>query len=138
MKKAERRFVGLTRMENVKRLAENGGIVRRFRKERHAGVKLEIVRTAEDGMDRRPLLSIDETRKFHKPGTEQAMPAIGFRLVEGCDCIGLRHRAGTQPGDLREDEPHPVRTLLALPEFMQHIVIDTRLRIDEALQIKGV
>ena len=46
--------------------------------------------------------------------------------------------ADSEPGDLREDKPHPVAVLAAIPQLCAHALIDRRLRIDEALQIERI
>ncbi len=66
------------------------------------------------------------------------MSKIGLRLVERSDGVEDRGRAEAEPGDLREDEPHPVRPLLASHELPHDRVIDGRLGVDEALEVERV
>src|SRR5262249_37071554 len=44
--------------------------------------------------------------------------------------------APPQSADLRKDEPHPMRTLFALPQFLADFRIHGILCLDEAFQIK--
>src|ERR1700730_948102 len=66
------------------------------------------------------------------------MAEIGQSLGAGSDRKSLRHRTMTEPGDLGEDEPHPVGLLPALAQFGEYPRIDRRLRVDKALQIETI
>ncbi|MNP51659.1 hypothetical protein D3C76_1460000 [compost metagenome] len=63
---------------------------------------------------------------------------VGLRFFPGTDREAPGHFAVTQPGELRENEPHPVTALVAGFEFGLDPVEHRVLRLDEALQVKGV
>ena len=44
----------------------------------------------------------------------------------------------SEPGVLREDEPHPVRLFQASANFRESPIVGTRLRTDEPLEIERV
>jgi len=66
------------------------------------------------------------------------MQQVGLPFLPPRDRIPLGHRARTEASDLRKDEPHPVRAFAAVAQFLQYLLEDRRLRIDEALQMERV
>jgi hypothetical protein len=66
------------------------------------------------------------------------MSEVGDRFLARRDGKPLRHRAVPEAGKLRKDEPHPVALLLTAAQFFHDTRIDRRLRVDEALEIKGI
>ena len=63
------------------------------------------------------------------------MRQIGACFVQGPNRIMARHGAVAEPGDLGEDEPHPVTMLRATVELGQSGVIAAGLSGDEAVEI---
>ena len=66
------------------------------------------------------------------------MREIGGGFINRLDREALRGAAVPEAGDLREDEPHPMALLVAGAELAANIGVNRFLRIDEALEIKGV
>ena len=68
-------------------------------------------------------------------GAEHWMCEVAASLVE----IGDGEEAGpvavAEPGELREDEPHPMGPFAASAELGQHLVQHRFLRIEKALQV---
>ncbi len=62
------------------------------------------------------------------------MAEISPRFAERSDSIEARGLTTPQPDQLREDEPHPVRTLRAAPDFGEHGRVDRCLRLDKPLE----
>ncbi|GAA4031752.1 hypothetical protein GCM10022281_09180 [Sphingomonas rosea] len=60
------------------------------------------------------------------------MREIGAGFVEVFEAIAIGHDAEAEPAQLGQDEPHPVRALLAGPKLGQRQLIDPALRRDEA------
>jgi tetratricopeptide (TPR) repeat protein len=60
------------------------------------------------------------------------MPEISDGLLARGDGKTLRHRAMTEAGNLRENEPHPVALLPTTAQFVENTRIDRRLRVEEA------
>jgi hypothetical protein len=63
------------------------------------------------------------------------MGQVGAGLVEIGDGVPLRGGGAAQPGDLREDEPHPVAALVAGVQLLEGLLVDALLSVDEAGQI---
>src|SRR5262245_33673726 len=60
------------------------------------------------------------------------------RFLEPLDCVVPGNRAETQPVDLWEDVPHPVRALLSTGELPQRLFVVLLLRPDETFEVVGV
>src|SRR6476619_2082724 len=58
-----------------------------------------------------------------------------FGLARAADRVESRRRARTEPVELREDIPHPVRALVARLELRQCCFVVARLRLDEATEV---
>src|SRR3546814_919650 len=71
-------------------------------------------------------------------GAEDGMREIGARFCRIGDRIALRHRAPPEPGELREDVPHPVRALGAAPDFGERARIHLLLRCNEPFETFAV
>src|SRR5437763_199339 len=54
------------------------------------------------------------------------------------DRVPPRGRAGPQPVELREDEPHPVRPLPPAADLGERPLVDALLRLHEAVQVVRV
>lgn len=91
----------------------NGG------EKRHRGPQLEIVGRSHDSM-RRFTVNLQERRAtLRQSWPQHGMSEVGAGLLTRSDGIFLRHRAGPESGELRKNEPHPVRRLasaLKLPK----------------------
>jgi hypothetical protein len=61
-----------------------------------------------------------------------------LRLVRRGDREADRHRALSEAPDLGKDEPHPVALLPPSRHFPTHLLVDRRLRLDEAFEIERV
>lgn len=111
---------------------------RHEREERCARSQFHVVRRSEDLMrraaiDREHRLGArDETR------TEDRMPQIRARFVEAADRVALGRGAQPEPGELRKDVPHPVRSFSAACDFLERTRVIRFLRSYEALQIKSI
>lgn len=59
--------------------------------------------------------STASTRRVHsiRRGPSRGVGEVGLGLRPRADGVTLRHGAEAETGDLREDEPHPVRLLPA-------------------------
>ena len=66
------------------------------------------------------------------------MAKIGNGFFARGDREAMGHRAMSESGKLREDEPHPVALLLAAAQFGNDPRVDRRLCIEEALEIEGI
>src|ERR1700730_18347168 len=64
------------------------------------------------------------------------MAGIGARLIDGADAVKPRRRGSAETGQLRKDEPHPMRSLPARAQFGEHGCENRRLRRYETLQIE--
>jgi transcriptional regulator with XRE-family HTH domain len=101
----------------VEDLAEHrlagGGV----QEQRHRGAQLERVDLAEDllrGTARQPG---QDGGTFDQPRTQNRVRQVGPGLLQAGDGVRLGRRAVPQAGDLREDEPHPVAGLAAVPQL---------------------
>ena len=63
---------------------------------------------------------------------QDLMLEISFRFLPVLDRITLRHRTESQAFDLRKDEPHPMRSLPAVPQLSQGPLVNTLLCFHEA------
>lgn len=97
-----------------------------------------MIRIAEDLFARSAVDGIRELGAFAQSKTKQVMGKIGFGFLDAGDGISLRGGTRTQSFDLRKDEPHPVRCLLARAQFVADLPIDPVLGVEESLQIVGV
>src|SRR5207342_2786542 len=103
----------------------------------HARAELEVVRRAEQrvrivaGAQREP-------GAFAQAFAQQRVGEIGARFVQRRQAVVLRGRALAESTQLREHEPHPVAGLAAVAQFVDDVVIDGGLGIDEALQVPCV
>mgnify|MGYP003137320894 CR=1 FL=1 len=70
---------------------------------------------------------------FNKARAEGLVREIGAGFVKGAKRIALAHGAHAEPGDLGEDEPHPMGTLLAGAEFGEGGVVDGGLGGEEVV-----
>src|SRR5829696_8399197 len=66
------------------------------------------------------------------------MGKVGGRLRSAPDRVLLRHRTHAQAVELREDVPHPMRTLAAAVDLCQRIGVIVRLRLQEPIEIERV
>ena len=85
-----------------------------------------------------PRRSSSEPRAFPQARAEDRMSEIGPRLVERGDGEPDRRGALPEARDLGKDEPHPVALFPPRPKLPANLIIDGRLRVDEALQIESV
>ena len=65
------------------------------------------------------------------------MSEVGARLVERADGEVLGHRAVSEAGDLRKDEPDPVAALAASTQLTEDGLVVAVLLDDEAFQVVG-
>ncbi len=79
----------------------------------------------------------DDLGAFDQPGPEHGVSEVGLRLGQIADRVRLGHGAAPQARDLREDEPHPMAGLAAVPELGDRVLVcaTTLLRSDETLEI---
>src|SRR5688572_14898614 len=66
------------------------------------------------------------------------MTHVCVRLRETSDGVPLRSRARPQSLVLREDVPHPVRTLPAAPDLRQGLLVIILLSLNETTQPVGI
>src|ERR1017187_5907442 len=103
--------------------------------ERDRRAELEIVRVAEDVADGAVGALVYKVRTLAQARTERGMRKVGFGLRAAGDGEVLRHVAGAEAGNLREDEPHPVAALASCAKLDEHLREDAGLGIDEALEV---
>src|SRR5215218_4236049 len=77
-------------------------------------------------------------RALDQPPAERGVSEVGPGLVQAGDREPLRHPAAPEPGDLREDEPHPVGALLAGPQLGERLVVGLGLGVEEPLEVVGI
>ena len=79
----------------------------------------------------------DDFGALHQPRSEHRMCKIGLCLCKIADRIRPRHSAAPEPGDLREDEPHPVTGLTSIAKLCDCALVRAApdLCSDEALEI---
>jgi len=79
-------------------------------------------------------------RAVDHAGAELRVGEVRLRLVAPGDAVSLGHRAVAKALELREDEPHPVRALLAGAQLVKGAFVDAvgGLGVDEALQVVRV
>ena len=75
--------------------------------------------------------SVSAPRGLDQPPAERGVADVGARLGETGDRVALRHPAAAEPGQLRKDEPHPVRALLPGAQFLQGLVVGVGLGVEE-------
>src|SRR5258708_3915876 len=66
------------------------------------------------------------------------MRQIRNRLRARADREMARGLAAAESGDLGKDEPHPMAALAPGAQLGDHVFIDWRLRIDEALEVERI
>src|SRR5438105_13217471 len=93
---------------------------------------------AKDFGDRTPLNIGNEPRALAEARAKHRMRDVGDRFVERRDRESLRHAALTEPGDLREDEPHPVTALPTGSQLAEHRFIRRSSSLNKALQSKAI
>src|SRR6476659_4683105 len=91
--------------------AEIGIVVGCVREQRHRRAHLQVVRPAEDLVDRAAVDRRDQPRAFPQPRAEHVVRQICPRLVQRRNPIVLRSGTVAQPPKLRKYEPDPVATL---------------------------
>ena len=79
-----------------------------------------------------------EPRALPQPRAEDRVREIGLRLVERGDREADRHGALSEARDLGKDEPHPVALLPSGLKFPTHLIVDRRLRVDEAFEVERI
>lgn len=105
-------------------------------------------------IDERNFQGVDPSEEFlgrrdgrlpHGPGdlpqpcAEHAMRQVRPGLAQICHGVLLSHGAAAKPGQLREDEPHPMADLAARSHLGQSPLVDpTRLGRDEPVQIEWI
>jgi hypothetical protein len=72
--------------------------------------------------------------QLDEAAAQQGVVEVGLGLGEGCDGVALRHGAVTKPGELGEDEPHPVGLLPACAQFLVDLGDHGFLGADESLE----
>jgi len=66
------------------------------------------------------------------------MTQIGLGFAKAADGVPLRSKARAQALEMREDEPHPVRSLAAASYFRQCLFVGTFLRVNETSQVVAI
>lgn len=130
--------VGLAGEVLVQRLAERR-LVRSCGLEKgQAGAQLQVVGRAEDGVGVVTGQGVDGLHRLHQARAQHGVGQIGSRLGQVGDGVELSGGAAAQAGDLWEDEPHPVASLLASPQFGQRRAVGAGLGVDKAGEGAGV
>ena len=107
------RLVRLAVEELVEKDFEHGAWGRHVREKRCARAKLHVIRFPED-LDRGETIDVDRClAAFHQSRSENRMLEVCLGLGEALDRVPARRGAETKPVELREDEPYPVRLLVA-------------------------
>jgi hypothetical protein len=119
-------------------LFKNARILRGAAEQRHAGPELQVIRGAQDVVDRFPLNRYHELRAFYKARTENGMAKIRPGLGERGDGIPTRHSADTEPRNLGKHEPHPMTGLAAAAQLGEHAFVNGVLPFDEPLEIESI
>jgi len=107
----------------VEDLPEHGVLRIRACEQRHRRTQLHRVDAAEDVFGGTRGYVRDDPRALGQPGGEHWVIKVSAGFVEPGDRVPLRHRAEPKPGDLREDEPHPVAQLPARAQFCHRLLI---------------
>ena len=116
-------------------LAEHGRLLRRACEQRHRRVELLPVGRAEDLTRGASAELGQDPRAVEEPWPEERVGEVALGLGQRGDGVPLRGGAPPEPGDLREDEPHPVRRLATGAQLAQRGVVDVLLGGDEAGQV---
>jgi hypothetical protein len=103
-------------------------------KQRHAGVELELIREAEDLRGAAAGHLIHQLRALAQPRAQERVRQVSARLGQRAERVPARGCASAEPRQLREDEPHPVRALLAGAKLGAHPRIHRGLRCHEAFE----
>lgn len=107
-------------------------------KEGDGGVELEVIRVAEDLIERPPFDTVDQSDTLTEAWTKNRVAEIGAGLGETRDGESLGHGARSEALHLRKDKPHPVRSLLSGCELGSRLGVGGGLRVEEALEMKGI
>ena len=73
-----------------------------------------------------------------EPRAENRVGQIRARLGETPDREVLRRRAHAESGELREDEPHPVRAFPPAADLGEYVLVHSILRADEPLEVMWI
>jgi hypothetical protein len=120
--------------QGVKELAILG---RRQGEQGHGRTELQIVRRAEDLVQRTSVNQVYEPGAFSKPRTEDWVQGIGPGFVERRNREPVRGGTAAQTFHLRKDVPHPVRSLASGAQFGACVFV-VLLSFNETLEIVGV
>lgn len=134
----QRERVGLAAEIFFQRSQKKFVVIRRLREESHRGSELEIVWRTEDLVDAAAFSVIDDRGAFAETRSEDRVLHIGFGFAQGADGVALRGRAVAEASDLRKDEPDPVAAFSARTQLAEHLLIDSGLGFEEALQVVWV
>src|SRR3954469_4524074 len=108
------------------------------REQGHGRAELQVIRRAEDRVERLPLESQHRFGAQDQSWPEQRVSQIGACFIKRAHPVELSHRRVSEAAQLRKDEPHPVALLPASLQFIQGSSEDGRLRGHEAVQVEGI
>jgi hypothetical protein len=92
-------------------------------KQCHRGAQLDRIDAAEDLLGAETSMRSDELGAFDQARSEHGMGEVSLRLSQIVDRVRLGHGTAPQPGDLREDEPHPMTGLAPCAEFSDRVLV---------------
>src|SRR4051794_21765152 len=127
--------VALAGEERVQHLLEDRLRRSRDGEQGHRRPQLGVVRRAED-LPRRPVrVGEDGPGALDQAWPEQRVRGVRLGVLERPDRVVLGRRRGAEPGDLREDPPHPVAGLPPLPQLGDGMAVGALLGVAEPLQV---
>src|SRR5271167_2927903 len=132
----ERCGIGPATEELLETLREQRLVGRRLREKRHRGPKFHLIDRSEDLAGGLPLDVKRQLRTFSQPRAKDPMRQIGRGLVERGDRESDRRRALPESRNLGKNVPHPMALFSPGAELPANLMIDRRLRLNEALQIE--
>ena len=89
----------------------------RAREQRHRRMKLQVIRIRKDLVDGRILDERNQLTTLDQSLTESRVIQVGNRFINRRNRIVPRYLAVPEALQLRENEPHPMRSLCASAQF---------------------
>ena len=133
---SERRLVRLAGVELVEGVLPEMIIRSGDRSEqREAGAEFKIVRRTEDGAGAFVFVRKDRRSAFAQAGTENRVGEVGTGLRRILQAVIGGVPAVAESAELRQNEPHPMRALLAGTKLRERIGIDGSLGIEKPGEI---
>src|SRR5207253_6675587 len=97
--------------------------------------QFQVVGGTEDLPRGSALEADDRLGALQQPRPEDRVIEVGPGLVETLNRVALGGRAESEPIDLREDVPHPVRALPAARDFRERRLVVALLGLQETAEV---